>query len=186
MLILNYENSLIFDNLRVSLHKDLCMRKIEFVPVILTDVTDIFTIRIDNDTLTEFHKFLIMFKDTPNPYLKDDIYRIESAIHKISQNGALESLFRPEGKMSDRVCAMPILIKSRSKNIGTLRLYCIRISDKLLILGGGGLKTTNSYEQDELLSKKVEDLQLVDKEIADLEKNTIIDNAIYNLTIEID
>ena len=62
------------------------MRKIEFVPVILTDVTDIFTIRIDNDTLTEFHKFLIMFKDTQNPYLKDDLFRIESAIKQIAQN----------------------------------------------------------------------------------------------------
>lgn len=162
------------------------MRKIEFVPVILTEVTDIFTIRIDNDTLTEFHKFLIMFKDTTNPYLKDDLYRIESAIKQISLNGALESLFRPEGKMSDRVCAMPLLIKSRSKDIGTLRLYCIRISDKLLILGGGGLKTTDSYEQDELLNKRVGDLQLVDKEIAALEKHTIIEDAIYNITIEID
>lgn len=156
------------------------------MPVILTDVTDIFTIRIDNDTLTEFHKFLIMFKDTPNPYLKDDLFRIESAIKQIAQNGALESLFRPEGKMSDRVCAMPLLIKSRSKNIGTLRLYCIRISDKLLILGGGGLKTTDSYEQDDILNKKVEDLQLIDKEIANLEKRTIIEDAIYNITIEID
>ena len=162
------------------------MRKIEFVPVILTDVTDIFTIRIDNDTLTEFHKFLVMFKDTQNPYLKDDLFRIESAIKQIAQNGALESLFRPEGKMSDRVCAMPLLIKSRSKNIGTLRLYCIRISDKLLILGGGGLKTTDSYEQDDILNKKVEDLQLIDKEIATLEKRTIIEDAIYNITIEID
>lgn len=162
------------------------MRKIEFVPVILTDVTDIFTIRIDNDTLTEFHKFFIMFKDTTNPYLKDDLFRIESAINQIAQNGALESLFRPEGKMSDRVCAMPLLIKSRRKEIGTLRLYCIRISDKLLILGGGGLKTTDSYEQDEFLNKKVEDLQLVDKEIAYLEKRTNIEDAIYNITIEID
>lgn len=162
------------------------MRKIEFVPVILTDVTDIFTIRIDNDTLTEFHKFLIMFKDTTNPYLKDDLFRIESAINQIAQNGALESLFRPEGKMSDRVCAMPLLIKSRSKTIGTLRLYCIRISDKLLILGGGGLKTTDSYEQDDFLNKKVEDLQSIDIEIANLEKRTIIEDAIYNITIEID
>ncbi|MBR5403226.1 MAG: hypothetical protein IK113_03260 [Bacteroidales bacterium] len=162
------------------------MRKIEFVPVILTDVTDIFTIRIDNDTLTEFHKFLIMFKDTTNPYLKDDLFRIESAIKQIAQNGALESLFRPEGKMSDRVCAMPLLIKSRSKTIGTLRLYCIRISDKLLILGGGGLKTTDSYEQDDFLNKKVEDLQSIDIEIANLEKRTIIEDAIYNITIEID
>ena len=65
-------------------------------------------------------------------------------------------------------------------------MYCIRISDKLLILGGGGLKTTDSYEQDDILNKKVEDLQLIDKEIATLEKRTIIEDAIYNITIEID
>ena len=43
-----------------------------------------------------------------------------------------------------------------------------------------------SYEQDEFLNKKVVDLQLVDKEIANLEKRTNIEDSIYNITIEID
>lgn len=162
------------------------MRKIDFVPLILSDVTDIFAIRVDTDRLTEFQKFLIMFKDTPDPYIKDDLFRIEAALEQIAQNGALESLFRPEGKMKDRVCAIPILIKSRGKENGTLRLYCIRVSNQLLIVGGGGLKTTQSYEQDLYLSKKAEELQLIDKELQKAERFSKIEESIYNLSIEIE
>ena len=45
------------------------MKKIEFVPFLLTEVTDIFSIRIDGDRLSEVQKFLVMFKDTSDPVL---------------------------------------------------------------------------------------------------------------------
>lgn len=43
--------------------------------------------------------------------------------------------------MNDRVCALPVL---RSK----LRLYCLRLSDSILILGNGGVKKTKTYNED--------------------------------------
>lgn len=164
------------------------MRKVEFIPLILTDVTDIFTIRFNGEELPEYHKFLVMFKDTPNPYLADDLARINKAIELMAQNGALDNFFRPEGRLNDRVCAIPLLIQSRDKSVGTLRLYCIRISDQLLIIGGGGLKTTATYEENPDLLKKVKDLQVIDFKLKEIENSSPIriEDAIYNLVINID
>lgn len=164
------------------------MRKVEFIPLILTDVTDIFTIRFNGEELPEYHKFLVMFKDTPNPYLADDLARINKAIELMAKNGALDNFFRPEGRLNDRVCAIPLLIQSRDKSVGTLRLYCIRISDQLLIIGGGGLKTTATYEENPDLLKKVKDLQVIDFKLKEIENSSPIriEDAIYNLVINID
>ena len=48
--------------------------------------------------------------------------------------------------------ALPV-IKSR------LRLYCLRLSDKILILGNGGEKKTRTYDEDETLKGYVVTLQ---------------------------
>lgn len=95
--------------------KSIVMRKVEFEPLFLTETTDIFTIRVDGG-VSEFEKFLLLFKDTDDPLLKDDLEKILVAIGNISQYGALESYFRIEGKMNDRICAMPLLIKPRDKS----------------------------------------------------------------------
>lgn len=164
------------------------MRKVDFEPIRLTEMADIFAIRIDNDQYTEFSKFLVMFKNTDNAFLKDDFERIIAAIEKIAENGALESFFRPEGGINDRVCAIPLLIKPRDKKKeATLRLYCIRVSDRLLILGGGGRKTTDAYDEDAFLAQQVKTLQSIDSSLLTLENNGIsIENEIYNITLDID
>lgn len=70
--------------------------------------------------------------------------KIVALINKIADMGALERYFRPEGKLKDRVCALPIM---QSK----LRLYCLRLSDKILVLGNGGVKKTRTYNEDDTL-----------------------------------
>ena len=70
-------------------------------------------------------------------------------------SGFLERYFRPEGKMKDRVCALPI-------ESGKLRLYCLRLSDCVLIVGNGGRKSTRTYEESEELSGYVISLQKLD------------------------
>ena len=57
--------------------------------------------------------------------------------------------------MNDRVCAIPV-------DSGKLRLYCLRISDQILIIGNDGLKNTRTYEESEELSGYVMDLQKFD------------------------
>lgn len=164
------------------------MRQVEFVPFRLTDVAEIFSIRIEGELNSELKEFIITFKDIPDEYLKGDFNSIIRNLIKISENGAAESMFRPEGSIRDRVCALPLYSTVRDKKKhGTLRLYCIRISDNLLIVGGGGIKATRTYEEDEVLSEKVKTLQLIDRELAKLEDNGIdLNKGLYNITLQID
>lgn len=116
-------------------------------------VVKMYTLQFSDANLSEFEKFVQQFKDSGE--LKRDYQIIIYALSKISQNGALERYFRPEGKMNDRVCALPV-------DSGKLRLYCLRITDKILIIGNGGLKTTQTYEESEELLGYVMDLQKFD------------------------
>lgn len=118
-----------------------------------TESVSLYTITFDGDELSEFEKFMDKFKD--NATLQRDYQLILLALEKISSHGALERNFRPEGKMNDNVVALPI-DKSR------LRLYCLRLSDKILILGNGGEKNTKTYEESEELKGYVMDLQKFD------------------------
>lgn len=81
--------------------------------------------------------------------------KLLNVIGKVADYGAFERFFRPEGKMNDRVCALPVL---RSK----LRLYCLRLSDSILILGNGGVKKTKTYNEDDALKGYVITLQKFD------------------------
>lgn len=163
------------------------MRKVEFEPLFLTETADIFTIRVDGG-VSEFEKFLVLFKDTDDPLLKDDLERILLSIGNVRKYGALESYFRIEGKMNDRIYAMPLLIKPRDKSKhGTLRMYCLRVSDSLLIIGGGGLKVTDTYQEDEMMAKHVSTLQAIDSRLAEVEKCGLdLHKELFNITIEID
>lgn len=64
----------------------------------------------------------------------------------------MERYFRREGKMSDSVVALPVL---KSK----LRLYCLRLTDKILVLGNGDVKNSRAYEEDDTLQGYVMNLQ---------------------------
>ena len=163
------------------------MRSVEFVPFLLTEKADVFSIRLNGNVRTETEEFLIEYKDTASLRLKKDLDSILTSINGIGNEGALESFFRPEGNFSDRVCAMPLLTSSRRKDkCGTLRLYCIRMSDSLLILGGGGEKKTRTYEEDPTLLEKVRTLQSIDKVLTDMEEDGVdVASAVYNLIIEI-
>ena len=115
------------------------------------------------------------FKD--NSELNYDFQRILLALEKIIDHGALERFFRIEGKMNDHVSALAI--DSRK-----LRLYCLRISDQILILGNGGVKNTRTYQEDQELSGYVMDLQRFDKLLKQLEENgniTIENNLIVGI-----
>ncbi len=126
------------------------MRNAKLQIVEQSELVSLYSIKFENEDLTEFERFLKKFKD--NAELNLDFQRIVYAIHKIMDRGALERYFRSEGKFNDNVCAVPI-------ESGQLRLYCLRISDQILIIGNGGVKTTRTYQEDPILSGYVLDLQ---------------------------
>lgn len=158
------------------------MASISLKTIEQNDNVGMFSICFDGNEESEFEKFLNEFKD--NATYNKDFNIILLALSKIIDKGALERFFRNEGKMNDSVKALAI--DSRK-----LRLYCLRISDQILILGNGGVKTTRTYQENEQLSGYVMDLQTFDKVLikaqkagkVTIEKNMITD--IQSATFEI-
>lgn len=143
------------------IRKNYTMKELTVKNIENEGIVKMYTLQFSDANLSEFEKFVQRFKDSGE--LNRDYQIIIYALSKISNNGALERYFRPEGKMNDRVCALPV-------DSGKLRLYCLRITDKILIIGNGGLKTTQTYEESEELLGYVMDLQkfdsLIKKEVA--------------------
>ena len=116
--------------------------------------------------------------------MNEEYRRILVAVNHIVEKGALERFFRPEGKMGDNLCALSI-------DTHRLRLYCLRISDQILFVGNGGEKTTRTYQENDVLTGYVMDLQQFDKLLKEaqkegrvsIEKNIIvgIENQIFEL-----
>ncbi len=130
------------------------MTKATIQSVRQTEKAGLFTICFEGESFTEFQKFIV--KGHENATLQPDLQKILNALqHMMNAMGFLDRYFRPEGKMRDRVAALPI---QSSK----LRLYCLRLSDSVLIVGNGGPKTTNTYEEDSELNGYVIQLQKLD------------------------
>lgn len=137
-----------------------------------TEKNGLFSIVFENEDFSEFEKFIKRFKDEAD--VAKDLNIILSYIEQmINGAGFLERYFRPEGKMRDDVCALPVVS-------GKLRLYCLRLSDSVLIAGGGGRKHTKTYNEDENLSGYVISLQKLDELIkADLKKGKVVIESGY-------
>ena len=114
----------------------------------------LYSISFEMDRTTEFERFLSKFEAEAS--LHTDYQKVLYAISIILDKGALERYFRPEGHLNDNLCALPI-------ETGKIRLYCLRISDEILILGNGDEKHTDTYEEDTRLLGYALDLQKFDQ-----------------------
>lgn len=119
-----------------------------------SEKTTLYSISFEMDGTTEFEKFVAEFEMSAT--FNKDYQRIIAALQAILRVGALERFFRPEGKMNSGLSAIPI-------EDCRLRLYCLRISEQIIILGGGGVKTTQEYEHDPKLFGYVLDLERFEK-----------------------
>lgn len=123
--------------------------------VMQTESAGLFSICFEGESFNEFEKFILKYQQDVT--LNRDLQIILTAINKmLSVSGFLERYFRPEGKMRDRVCALPI-------ETSKLRLYCLRMSDSVLIAGNGGVKDSQTYQENTELSGYVLTLQKLDE-----------------------
>lgn len=151
------------------------MKEVTLKTLEQTDNVSLYSICFDGNALSEYESFVQKFKDDAT--LNNDYKNILLALEKIVAVGAFERFFCPEGKMNDRVTALSI--DSRK-----LRLYCLRISDQILIVGNGGVKATRTYQQSDELSGYVMDLQQFDKLLKEAQKDgsiTIEKNVITGI-----
>ena len=145
--------------------KDLTVKTaITIKHITISEAVGVYSLQFSNKEETEFVDFMSKYKDISNPVLKEDFNRIMAILKKIIEKGALERLFRTgEVKVKDGVVAVPLDIVRRKKGCGTLRLYCLRISDEILILGNGGVKYGNSYNDNKELNTYVSNLAELDR-----------------------
>ena len=129
------------------------MTKATLLSLEQTDAAGLFTIIFENENQSEFVKFVNKFKD--DAIRKNELRIILNQIDVMLQKGIEERRFRPEGKMSNGVAALPVYQSG-------LRLYCLRLSDSVLIVGNGGVKSTRTYQEDEDLNGYVISLQKLD------------------------
>lgn len=124
----------------------------------------IYSPRFEGETETEFEKFLRLYFI---PRYKKDIAIILARIEKIQRDGAQDRHFRYESKMNEKIRAIPPNIESSK-----LRLYCICFDEKMIILGGGGVKHTRTYQEDPVLNEQVERLKLIHRQLLyEIQKN---------------
>lgn len=114
-----------------------------------TEKVTIYSILFDDDEENEFMKFIQKYSGISS--FIHDVQRILYYVEKIKENGVQERYFRPEGKPSQKIKAIPV-------ETNKLRLYAIRLSDNILILGNGGHKKTKTYNVDPALNECVEHL----------------------------
>lgn len=126
------------------------MSEVELILLEEGNKCTLYSIQFTSEDNSEYERFYNKF--IADAHLNRDLLRIVEIIDNIADEGALERFFRPEGKMKDSVVALPILSSK-------LRLYCLRLSTGILILGNGGVKTTRTYNEDESLRGYVLNLQ---------------------------
>lgn len=118
---------------------------------------NLYSIYKEGEAESEFGKFLKMF---PHGCRYDkDIDKIFSWLERIRREGALERFFRPESSSHKGVVALPIDFGYK------LRLYCLRLDDRTLIITGGGIKKTRAWQEDPDLASHVEFLMQVQEDI---------------------
>ena len=131
------------------------MRKKTTVELITcSEIASLYSISFEIDGKTEFEKFVEAFE--ADATYRNDYRRILAALQVVLEVGALERFFRPEGKIEDDLVALPL-------DSGKLRLYCLRISDQILVIGNGGIKDVKRYEDSRQLLGYVMDLQKFDR-----------------------
>ena len=139
------------------------------------DNCTIYSLHFLSESETEFEKFVAKFINDAD--YNDDYSRIAALVSRIARTGALERYFRHEGKMNDSVVALPVITSK-------LRLYCLRLSDKILILGNGDVKATRRYQDDTKLKAYVITLQKFEKLLKEGVENGSV--KITETTIETD
>ncbi|MDD7455019.1 MAG: hypothetical protein PUK70_02025 [Bacteroidales bacterium] len=147
--------------------------------VIETDKISIFSPKYDGEKMTEFEKFMANFGKLKQPQLKKDFDAIIAIVAKMSRDcGTRENLFRPEGR---KIKAVPLCVEQRrNKKVGTVRLYCIRISGKILIIGNGGVKRVAKFEDDQVLSEIVKQLRNIEHSIYIATRKAKVDYGNYD------
>ena len=117
----------------------------------------LYTVLLEGERKSLFERFL---DENENDFSDEIVDIIDRLGVMANQVGAIKPFFKEnEGRLGDLVCA---LYDSPKAN---LRLYCLRLGNAVIILGGGGrkLKTIRAFQEDDKLSKENSLMRLISK-----------------------
>jgi hypothetical protein len=127
-------------------------RDIEIVLVDQGDGGTLYSLLFAGEKETELEKFLhseLLHKENGFMEIAQRLYNMTDS------SGFREQFFEMnEGLRTDSVAAL---------KKGRIRLYCLRWSSTLVIVGTGGIKTAQTYQKDIALGNIVPELQEIDK-----------------------
>lgn len=114
-----------------------------------------YTIRYDDSELSETDKFIKRFLEEETVY-KDDLDDIVNWINEIGIRGLKYINLRAEND----AYALPPYTESSN-----LRLFCIKITNSIILLGNGGIKSSQTVQESDDLSMKFHDINRFSKSI---------------------
>jgi hypothetical protein len=148
----------------------------------LTDLSgrkaSIWTIYLKDENLTLFDRFLT---ENEADYPAEINHILDSIETIANRTGVIEPfLVKPEGRLGDNIYAL------YDKPDSNLRLYFIKMSKTLIILGGGGSKPKDiaSFQEDEKLKKENYLLRDISKIILERIKDREIFYSKYSNDVE--
>lgn len=107
-----------------------------------------YTLRFDEDDKSTTEYFIAAYRHSHT----DDLKKLRAWLKNIQERGAREYYFRFE----NNACAGP-------KEVCGLRIYCIRCGDKVVILNGGGAKTSRTAQEGVFTKKYFDFINRVEK-----------------------
>jgi hypothetical protein len=130
-------------------------------------MASLYTVMVDTPggaITTKFDQFIEKYRSTYPAELMDIARRLKSLGNT---TGCTENFFKLDEGLNpdDLVCALYDVPEIN------LRLYCIRLSDLITILGDGGPKTTRTWQEDRNLEREVHAMMNVSKIIRTKLKN---------------
>jgi hypothetical protein len=112
------------------------------------DKVKYYSVRGENNECSEFIDFLERMEDEAE--YEDDMDDLFFWLEEIGMRyGAMDRFFRQEGLLSDTKALPPRagIAASHGLAVSAIRLYCMKLSESVVILFNGGIKTTQKAQE---------------------------------------
>ena len=144
-----------------------------------------YTVRWEDAEQSETDKFLLKYGDKSNEYYEQTLELARLITEAIGNRyGATDDFIDRTKNKAHALPPKPKKSPTEIQSLGIhfpLRLYCYRISEKLLILFNGGVKTARTDQESKDLSTKFYELQSFVKRIEEaLRDGTVVYNEDNN------
>lgn len=129
-------------------------KKYEITLLAEGDLVNYYSFTCDDDEKSAYEYFCEEFD---REEFQNDMDTIYKSLELIAESGAEDRHFRYAGKRTDNAMELPPHLAGTA-----LRLYCLRLSAQVVIVGNGGKKITRTYQEDPRLMNCVKELQALD------------------------